>query len=52
MEKYVLNSLVLVIPMGGIDVVLGVQWLQYLGMVAFNCQEIFLIFFRNERKLN
>ena len=33
------------IPMGGVDVVLGVQWLQYLGMIAFNFQEIFLKFF-------
>ena len=31
--------------MGGVDVVLGVQWLQSLGMVAFNFQEIFLDFF-------
>ena len=30
------------IPMGGVDVVLGVQWLQSLGTVAFNFQEIFL----------
>ena len=33
------------IPMGGVDVVLGVQWLQYLGMVAFNYQEFFLNIF-------
>ena len=37
------------IPMGGADVVLGVQWLQSLGMVAFNFQELFLNFF-SERK--
>ena len=36
MGEYVLNSPMLSIPMGGVDVVLGVQWLQYLGMVAFN----------------
>ena len=29
------------IPMGGVDVVLGVQWLQSLGTIAFNFQEIF-----------
>ena len=28
MGEYVLNSLMLAIPMGGVDVVLGVQWLQ------------------------
>ena len=30
--------------MGGTDVVLGVQWLQYLGTIAFNFQEIFMKF--------
>jgi len=38
MGEYVLNSPMLSIPMGGDDVVLGVQWLQSLGMVAFNFQ--------------
>ena len=33
------------IPMGGDGVVLGVQWLQSLGMVAFNFQNFFLNFF-------
>ena len=41
MGEYVLNITMLSIPMGGVDVVLGVQWLQSLGMVAFNFQEIF-----------
>ena len=45
MGEYVLNSPMLSIPMGGDNVVLGVQWLQYLGMVAFNFQELFLKFF-------
>ena len=36
MGEYFLN-----IPMGGVDVVLGVQWLQSLGMVGFIFQEIF-----------
>ena len=50
--EYVLNSPILSIPMGGVDVVLGVQWLQSLGTVAFNFQEIFLNFFQKERKSN
>ena len=37
--------------MGGANVVLGVQWLQYLGTVAFNFQELFLIFFSNGKEV-
>lgn len=36
MGEYVLNSPMLCIPMGGVDVVLVVQWLQSLGTIAFN----------------
>ena len=36
MGEYVLNSPIISIPMGGVDVVLGVQWLQSLGTIAFN----------------
>ena len=36
MGKYVLNSHMIAIPMGGVDVVLGVQCLQSLEMMAFN----------------
>ena len=43
--KIVLNSPMFSIPMGGVDVVIGVQWLQSLGTIAFNFQEIFLKFF-------
>ena len=50
--EYVLNSLIISIPMGGASVVLRVQWLQSLGTIAFNFQEIFLNFFGKERKLN
>ena len=32
------------IPMGGADVVLGIEWLQSLGIVAFNFQELFMKF--------
>ena len=42
MGEYVLNSPMISIPMGGVDVVLGVQWLQYLGTIYFNFQELFL----------
>ena len=45
MGEYVLNSPILSIPMGDVDVVIGVQWLQSLGTVAFNFQELFLKFF-------
>ena len=56
MGEYVFNSPMISIPMGGADVVLGVQWLQYLGTIAFNFKEhflqTFLKFFWEERKLN
>eukprot|EP00253_Pinus_taeda_P023505 PITA_23505 len=44
MGEYVLNSPMLSIPMGAADVVLGVQWLQSLGTIAFNFQELFMKF--------
>ena len=44
MGEYVLNSPMLSIPMGGVDVVLGVQWLQSLGTTTFNFQELFTKF--------
>eukprot|EP00253_Pinus_taeda_P029589 PITA_29589 len=45
MGEYVLNSAMLSIPMGGVDVVLGVQWLQSLGTIAFKFQELFMKFY-------
>jgi len=36
------NSPILSIPMGGVDVVLRVQCLQSSGTIVFNCQELFL----------
>ena len=42
MGEYVFSSPIICIPMGGADVVLGVQWLQYLGTIAFNFQGLFL----------
>jgi len=44
MGEYVLTSPMLSISMGGADVVLGVQWLQSLGTIAFNFQEFFIRF--------
>ena len=45
MGEYVLNSPMIAIPMGDVDVVLGVQWLQSLGTLAYIFQKLFLIFF-------
>lgn len=42
--EYLLSILMLSISMGGGDVVVGVQWLQYLGTIAFNFKELFSIF--------
>eukprot|EP00253_Pinus_taeda_P028807 PITA_28807 len=44
MGEYVLNNPILSIPMGGVDVVLGVQWLQSFSTIAFNFQELFMKF--------
>ena len=44
MGEYVMNIPMIAIPMGGADVVLGIQWLQSLGIVAFNFQELFVKF--------
>ena len=44
MGEYVLNSPMITIEMGGVDVVLSVQWLQSLGTMAFNFQELFMKF--------
>jgi hypothetical protein len=44
MGEYVMNSPIIAISMGGVDVVLGIQWLQSLGTVDFNFQELFMKF--------
>jgi hypothetical protein len=44
MGEYVMNIPMIFIPMGGVDVVLGIQWLQSLGIVDFNFQELFMKF--------
>jgi hypothetical protein len=42
MGEYVMNSPMIAIPMGGAHVVLGIQWLQSLGTMDFNFQELFM----------
>jgi hypothetical protein len=44
MGEYVMNSQMVSIPMDGVDVVLGVQWLQSLVTMDFNFQELFMKF--------
>ena len=44
MGEYVLNSPMISIPTGSADIVLGVQWLQSLGMMTFNFQKLFMKF--------
>jgi len=51
MGEYVLTSPMLSIPMGGGDIVLGVQWLQSLGTITFNFQELFIKFFTEGKEV-
>ena len=51
MGEYVLNIPMLSIPMGGVDVVLGVKWLQSMGTIAFNFQELFLKLFSKRKEV-
>jgi hypothetical protein len=44
MGEYLMNSPMISIPMGGVDVVLGIQLLQSLGTMDFNFQELFMKF--------
>ena len=44
MGKDVLNILMITIPKGGVDLVAGVEWLQSLGIMTFNSQELFMKF--------
>jgi len=50
MGEYILNSPMLSIQMGCADVVLGVQWLQSLGTIAFNFQGLFMKFSSKEKE--
>jgi hypothetical protein len=51
MEEYFLDSPMISIQMGGVDVGLGVQWLQSLGIVAFDFQNIFMRFSSNRKEI-
>ena len=51
MGESVLNSHIVYITMGGASVVLGVQWLQSLGMVSFHFQELFKKFSLNGKEI-
>jgi len=42
--EYFLDGPMISIQMGGANVVLGVQWLQYLGTMALNFQDLFMRF--------
>jgi hypothetical protein len=44
MGEYLLDNSMISIQMGGANVVLGVQWLQSLGTMALNFQDLFLGF--------
>ena len=44
MGEHILNSPMIYIMIGGVDVVLGVQWLESLVMVSFNFQKLFIKF--------
>ena len=45
MQKYNLESDFFVVPLGGVDIVLGIQWLQTLGTYSANHQEHFIQFY-------
>jgi hypothetical protein len=52
MGKYLLDSPMIIIEMGGVDVVLGVQWLQSLGTMDLNFQELLVRVSLEGKKLN
>ena len=50
MGEYVLNISIISIKMGGVDVVLGVQWLEALGTMAFSFLKHFMKFSLEEKE--
>jgi hypothetical protein len=51
MGEYFLDGPMISIQMGGVDVVLGVQWLQSLGTMAFDFQNCFMRFSSNGKQI-
>jgi hypothetical protein len=51
MGEYFLDIPMISIQMGGTDVVLGVQWLQSLGIMCLNFQYIFMRFSSNGKEI-
>ena len=51
MKEYLSNNPIIAIQMGGVDIVLGVQWLQSLGTMALYFQELFMISPQKERNM-
>ena len=51
MGEYLLDSPMISIQMGGVDVVLRVQWIQSLGTMALNFQEIFMRFSSKDKEI-
>ena len=50
MGEYALKIPIITIPLGGVDNLLGFQWLQSLGTLSFNFQELFMKFFWEEKE--
>jgi hypothetical protein len=51
MGEYFLDRPMISIEVGGVDVVLGVQWLQSLAIVAFDFQSIFMRLSSNGKEI-
>ncbi|XP_071700601.1 uncharacterized protein [Rutidosis leptorrhynchoides] len=47
----VFNSSMVVIPLGGCDMVLGIQWLSTLGEIRWNFEKLVMTFSHNNRKV-
>lgn len=50
MSDYKLKYHMYAMPIGGVDIVLGAQWLATLGTVGLNLQEQFIRFYENGKK--